>query len=253
MTENLTSVAESSELESFDAEELLVCVALVDVTGKRLSATIDTLHSQCHVTGDKLLTSEVIAALAAAVTVLPDTCLFGLVSFSDHIDVWDLRHVTPVTNHVPVYDTSLMTGVMDSPSVDVEFDEILQPDEFFVPVREFKAQILAAIDNLAALNDEHLARQEQRENEQPKRALGTAVKYVLDYVTSYEDLVNVRLMTFTAGACNWGLGKVDAKTADLLPQTAFYRTVVRHIVRHVVSVTDLARPSTLRPKMSRLT
>jgi hypothetical protein len=180
------------------------------------------------VAGDKLLTSEVISALTAAVTVLPDTCLFGLVSFSDHIDIWDLRHVTPVTNHVPVYDSSLMTGVIESPSVDVEFEEILQPDEFFVPVREFKAQILTAIDSLASLNDEHLTRQEQRgEAEPPKRALGTTVKYVLDYVTSYEDLVNVRLMTFTSGACNWGLGKLDAEKTDLLPKTAFYRTVVR--------------------------
>ncbi len=218
--------SESSELESIDAEELLVCVALVDVTGK---------HSRWHfassltraMTGDKLLTSEVIDTLTSAVTVLPDTCLFGLVSFSDHIDIWDLRHVTPITNHVPVYDTSLMTGVIDSPSVDVDFEEIMPPDEFFVPVRQFKAQILTAIDSLASLNDEHLARQERGEGAQPKRALGTAIKYVLDYVTSYEDLVNVRLLTFTAGACNWGLGKLNAEKTDLLPKTSFYRTVVR--------------------------
>ena len=175
-------------------------------------------------TGDKLLTSAVIDSLTAAVTVLPDTCLFGLVSFSDHIDVWDLRHATPVTNHVPVYDISLMTGVIDSPAVDVEFEEVLQPDEFFVPVRQFKANIFTAINSLASLNDEHLAR---NESDTPKRALGTAVKYVLDFVTSYEDLVNVRLLTFTSGACNWGLGKVSVGQTDLLPKTSFYRTMVR--------------------------
>eukprot|EP00029_Vermamoeba_vermiformis_P002105 TRINITY_DN12499_c0_g1_i1.p1 TRINITY_DN12499_c0_g1~~TRINITY_DN12499_c0_g1_i1.p1 ORF type:complete len:738 (+),score=204.83 TRINITY_DN12499_c0_g1_i1:52-2265(+) len=219
LEEHSVNESEPSELESIEAEELLVCVALVDVTG------------------DKLLTSEVIATLTAAVTVLPDTCLFGLVSFSDHIDLWDLRHVTPVTNHVAVYDTSLMTGVIDSPSVDVEFEEVLQPDEFFVPVRQFKAQILTAIDSLAALNDDHLARQEQRdESDQPKRALGTAIKYVLDYVTSYEDLVNVRLMTFTSGACNWGLGKVSAEKTDLLPKTSFYRTVAEHAASKNVAI-----------------
>jgi hypothetical protein len=79
-------------------------------------------------------------ALAAAVSALNPTDLFGIITFSDSLGVYDLRAACPSVRQVQVPANGQLP---------LTLDEVLPLPELLVPVEKFAAQIQAAIDSLA--------------------------------------------------------------------------------------------------------
>jgi hypothetical protein len=84
---------------------------------------------------------------------------------------------------------------------------MLALDEFLVPVRSCKDNVVAAIESLSS----HAPR--QRQNEAPKvplpklaRGFGATLVALIDLMSSADFRVNARLLTFLSGRPNMGLG-----------------------------------------------
>ncbi|KAL6051129.1 Protein transport protein Sec24B [Balamuthia mandrillaris] len=171
-----------------------VFIALVDVSG-----TPESLE---------LVKSGLLGALKA----LPPSCLFGLVTFSGRVSVYDLASPVPHVKHV---------GVRSEGSCSIGLEEVLPLCNFLVELSSNEANVAAAIDSLRVLNGSTLVG-----NENAQRGFGPAIKSTIDFLELFgSSIKNVRLLTFLCGWPNYGIGALDddnESVDSLKPQHRFY-------------------------------
>eukprot|EP01104_Vermistella_antarctica_P009054 TRINITY_DN230_c0_g3_i1.p1 TRINITY_DN230_c0_g3~~TRINITY_DN230_c0_g3_i1.p1 ORF type:complete len:746 (+),score=141.18 TRINITY_DN230_c0_g3_i1:85-2322(+) len=170
------------------AGTLPVYVAVIDV-------------SACH--GGDTYIGVVKSAILAALEVVPSQSLFGLITYSDRIGVFDLRSKeTPHVKHIniPAAGNECAIGI----------EEVMGLTSFLVPVSECLLQIHAAMDILPELIRTAV----------PRRGLGPTMSSLFDFLDLYDSMY-ARVLVFISGAPNYGLGALE-KSSELTPQTDFY-------------------------------
>jgi hypothetical protein len=184
---------ESEEKEDLEltSEDLLIVIAVVDIT------TVQFIQQ------------EIVKALSQLLDVLPPTCLFGLVAYGAEMSIYDLRSPTPHVRHVLIPPQSpsssaqfsrATSGSLSETSLFVPSLEDVAPlPQFLVPIANYRSNVLRAIESLPLLTSH------QQETPQ-KRGLGYTVYSLIDYLSNYEESLNVHLLLFMSGPCNYGMG-----------------------------------------------
>eukprot|EP00897_Mesotaenium_endlicherianum_P000760 jgi/Mesen1/10685/ME000009S10481 len=225
-TEEDRSRYSSGEEQEGDVYTKPVYVALVDLT-----APEDVLE---------LVKSALLAALEA----LSPSSLFGLVTFSHKIGLYDLQGSVPVVKHVPIPE-------LPDGGFSLELQEVMPLQAFLAPVDANKDHIGAALETLRPVSAQEYSGPPSGAREQSlggaTRGFGTAVAALLRYLGADEGetFVSARLFAFLAGAPNRGPGQLDtqryaelaadasdvADQALLTEQTPFYKELAAQAVQ----------------------
>mmetsp|Transcript_1626 Transcript_1626/g.5753 ORF Transcript_1626/g.5753 Transcript_1626/m.5753 type:complete len:745 (+) Transcript_1626:50-2284(+) len=174
--------------------------------------------------------------LVALLEAIPESALFGLVTFTDRVGVWDLRNDAdraPHVSHLPIpadYECY------------VSIDQLIDFEQFLVPVGENLVGIMEVVDQLADLP--------LRTN---NRGLGATIQLLVEYFNLY-DTLSARMLVFAGGAANYGIGAIPSSAgaapappkvtglphkgaqqpgqaeATISPATPFYRDLAKSAV-----------------------
>jgi len=173
-----------------------VFIAVVDVTG-----SYDSLEA-------------IKSGLQSTLHALPPMSLFGMVTFSDRIGIYDLQSSIPQVKHVIIPEVGS--------SCSLRLEEIVPLERFLVKISNCTDNISAAIDSLQSALHHDLAHTEQL------RGFGTTISFLIDFMELFEEnLTNIRVMTFLCAIPNFGEGALQIQTKSsediLTPQSAFYK------------------------------
>lgn len=165
-----------------------------------------------ELTGPSDFLSLVKSGLTAALEALPPCTLFGLITYSNRIGVFDLRSSIPHVQHLHIpFDP------YTEPSLSL--DEIFPLSYFLVRVDEFLSNITSGIESLSSIASSNVT---------SERGLGSTIKLLLSSLTSSYQSINARISVFMSGTPNYGMGELEIyhepkSSTDLSPQTNFYR------------------------------
>lgn len=180
-----------------------VFLAIVDLTGT--TEALETIKT----------------GLAAVIQALPPSSLFGLVTFSERIGVYDLRSPIPHIKHIAIHESGECT---------LGLEELVPLSNSLVEISSYSEQITVAIEGLKSLHSNSFVQGTLR------RGFGAAVRAVVDFLVALEESYSsVRIMTFLCGAPNHGDGKVE-ETSQLAPHTAFYLDQAKRAVEAGVCI-----------------
>lgn len=182
-------------MSDLDEEGELVFLFVVDVAGSD-GGSMDLIKN----------------CLLAALEGIPRGSLFGLVTVSGTIGVFDLGGSSriPVVRHIVVPEDSNDGDVLG-------IQELLPLSHFLVPYDDAHEEvILGAIESLHRLLSPG------------RRAVGAAVRSVVDYFGSFRDLRGARVGLFLSGRPNYGVGSlVSERLMDIDAETRFYDDLAR--------------------------
>uniref|UniRef100_A0A7S0EQM2 Protein transport protein SEC23 n=1 Tax=Hanusia phi TaxID=3032 RepID=A0A7S0EQM2_9CRYP len=217
-----------------DVVEECVEVDVSDIFSKELKpqerpavvAVVDVSGSEDFV---EVVKSGILALLEA----IPPYVLFGLVTVSDSIGVYDMRSSFPHCLRIPVPEDG---------ELDVAIADVLPPDCFLVQMGSNKQTITAAVESISAAgSDEHRTA--------PRRfALGSCLDSLFEMFE--EDLqFSLRVINVIGSRPNYGLGALEEQahtassltkgTAKNLPKgSEFYSSLVDRITS-MSAVVDL--------------
>jgi len=146
------------------------------------------------VSGSEELVEVARAGILALIEALPPSALFGLVTVSSTVGVFDMRSAFPHCYNIPIPDEGEMpTGVMD----------VLPADCMMVQIASHKDNIAAAIETLTSTTSTLPA------NVPRKNGFGACMDSLLESFETTPDY-SVRFITVMGSMPNYGLGALTA-------------------------------------------
>jgi len=174
------------------------------------------------VTGSPEALSLIREGLQGALKALPPSSLFGLISFSDRIGVYDLKSPIPHVKHITIPETGACS---------LGLEEIVPLSNFLVEIETYQEHISSAVESLNSNVDISSSFIEDHNTQETKRGFGSAIKSVVDFLELFENNIsNVYLMSFLCGVPNYGIGALEGHNSDsyslnpLSPETDAYTT-----------------------------
>jgi hypothetical protein len=191
------------------------------------------------------------SALLAALEALSPGALFGLVTFSHKIGLYDVQGPIPVVKNVFIPPDG-------ESSLSLELEDVMPLLQFLAPVETCKDRIAAALETLRPITSwERSAGAGQGMDSvlMGGRGFGTAMEALFNYLGSEfgNTFALARVFAFLSGPPDYGRGqldtsrygeqyaskRVDADRALLPEQTPFYKDLVSLISRFSVSGMDI--------------
>ncbi|WOL02294.1 protein transport protein sec24-like [Canna indica] len=188
------------------------------------------------------------SALLAALEALAPGSLFGLMTFSHKIGLYDIQGPIPIVKNVFIPPDS-------DGQLPVSLEDVMPLLSFLAPVESYKDQITAALDNLKPVNSWERSTPNGHELNGVLlggRGFGTAMEALISYLTSEygNTFALARVFTFLSGPPDYGSGQLDtrrygeqyaskgedADLALLSEQTPFYKDLAVLAVQAGVSV-----------------
>eukprot|EP00742_Colponemidia_sp_Colp-10_P008691 GILJ01009428.1.p1 GENE.GILJ01009428.1~~GILJ01009428.1.p1 ORF type:complete len:715 (+),score=92.37 GILJ01009428.1:45-2189(+) len=193
---------EIQEGKQSEFAEYIVYLAAVDLTGS--DAYLDAVKS----------------ALLATLEALPANSLFGLVTFSRSLGLYDLRTPYPhVRNIFLPADEECSLGL----------EEVMTLETLVVQIAANKDNIVRAIDSLCRCSPLSDVEKIQRAKLGIPRGFGSTMNALVDYIAAYNKSIAAHVSVYIAGIPNHGLGTLDPTKLRSFddppastPQTAFY-------------------------------
>ncbi|GAQ81540.1 sec23/Sec24 zinc finger family protein [Klebsormidium nitens] len=148
------------------------------------------------------------SALLAALEALPPAALFGLVTFSHKLGLYDCQGDIPVVKHVFIPPSTDSTLPLD-------LDDVMPLEALLAPVDVYKDQISNALDTLHPTSSWERTTAAGQPGDGSGgvggRGFGTAMTALLKYVGGDENqlFVGARLFAFLSGPPDYGAGALD--------------------------------------------
>ncbi|KAL6885911.1 hypothetical protein ACP4OV_010172 [Aristida adscensionis] len=181
------------------------------------------------------------SALLAALEALSPGSLFGLLTFSNKIGLYDVQGPIPIVKNV-------FFPLDSSDALHVDLEDVMPLCSFLAPIDSFKDRIAEALETIKPMSSWEVTANTSEGHDHvlhQTRGFGVALDILVKYLSSeYGNAFGLaRIFAFLSGPPNYGAGQLDTTSYEdhnarvlLEEQTNFYKNLAASAVQAGVSV-----------------